>query len=186
MGVNANFVADFSTFLSAIQAADVALADFGKGADTVGTKLNNMVDKFSGRQIIQQANELVIAIDKVHGVTALTTNEQIKLNATLTEAIAKYNAIGETVPPEMQKLADATKAAATASKEAATNTSSWEATLTSWASAAVAAFSVNAIVQYVGKLGEGASALNTLSAQTHINIEDLQVLTAATASYGVS
>jgi len=186
MGVNANFVADFSTFLSAINAADVALADFGKGADTVGKKLNDMVDKFSGRQIIQQANELVIAIDKVHGVTALTTNEQIKLNATLQEAIAKYQAIGETVPPEMQKLADATKATATAAKEAQTNTSSWESTLTSWASAAAAAFSVNAIVQYIGKLVEGASALNTLSAQTHINVEDLQILTAATASYGVS
>jgi len=186
MGVNANFVAEFSTFLSAINAADVALADFGKGADTVGKKLNDMVDKFSGRQIIQQANELVIAIDKVHGVTALTTNEQIKLNATLQEAIAKYQAIGETVPPEMQKLADATKATATAAKEAQTNTSSWESTLTSWASAAAAAFSVNAIVQYIGKLVEGASALNTLSAQTHINVEDLQILTAATASYGVS
>ena len=91
MGVNANFVADFSTFLAAINAADVALADFGKGADTVSTKLNNMVDKWSGRALIQQANELVVAIDKVGGVTALTTNEQVKLNATLTEAIAKYH-----------------------------------------------------------------------------------------------
>src|SRR5580765_5030766 len=102
MGVNANVVADFSTFLSAIEAADVKLADFGKGADTVTPKLNNMVDKFSGRALIQQANELVVAIDKVGGATALTTSEQAKLNATLTEAIEKYHVIGEEVPPDMQ------------------------------------------------------------------------------------
>jgi hypothetical protein len=179
MGVNANFVADFSTFLAAINAADVALADFGKGADTVSTKLNNMVDKWSGRALIQQANELVVAIDKVGGVTALTTNEQVKLNATLTEAIAKYHAIGETVPADMQKLADQTK-------NAKGRTDEWVSTLTDLASAFGIAFSVDAIVKFVEQVVSSAQALQTLSQQTGINIDTLQTLTAATASYGVT
>jgi hypothetical protein len=178
VGVNANFVADFSTFLSALQAADVALADFGKGADTVGTKLNNMVDKFSGRQIIQQANELVVAIDKVGGATTLTANEQAKLNATLNEAIAKYQAIGEDVPPGMQKLADETK-------QASTDTTSWVGALESLAGAFGIAFSVGAVVNFGKELFADATALNTLSQQTRISVEDLQVLTAATADFGV-
>jgi hypothetical protein len=179
MGVNANFIADFSTFLSAINAADVAMADFGKGADTVATKLNNMVDKWSGRGIIQQANELVVAIDKVGGATALTTTEQAKLNATLTEAIAKYTAIGEKVPPDMQKLADQTKQVSTAQSDLL-------GTLQSLAGAFGIAFSVDALVGFGEKLFANAQALQTLSLQTRIGVEDLQVLTAATASYGVT
>jgi hypothetical protein len=186
MGVNANFSANFSTFQSAVDAAIVKLADFGKGAEKVETQLNNMVDKWSGRALIQQANEMVIAIEHVGGATALTTTEQVKLNAILTEAIAKYKALGAEVPPEMQKLADETKAAATATKEAQTNAGSMQATLTSLATTAAAAFSVQAISAYVGKLIDGASALNTLSIQTHINVEDLQILAAATSGYGVS
>jgi hypothetical protein len=179
MGVNANFVADFSTFLAAIDAADVKLADFGKGAETVATKLNNMVDKFSGRALIQQANELVVAIDKVGGSTALTASEQAKLNATLTEAIAKYKVIGEDVPPGMQKLADETKQVSTSQSELL-------GTLREVAGAFGVVFSIDALVNFGEKLFANAQAMQTLSLQTRINIEDLQTLTAATASYGVS
>lgn len=179
MGVNANFTAEFGSFLNAVAAADVALADFGKGAENVELKLNNMVDKWSGRALIQQANELVIAIDKVGGATALTTTEQGKLNATLNEAIAKYKAIGEEVPPEMQALADQT---AKVHKEH----TDWIGTLTSLAGAFGIAFSVERLVAWQGQLLANASALNTLSQQTKISIEDLGILTAATASYGVT
>lgn len=186
MGVNANFQADFTTFNNAVDLAIVKLADFGKGAADVEQKLNNMVDKWSGRALIQQASELVVAINKVGGATALTTTEQQKLNVVLQEALAKYKAMGETVPPEVQKLADTTKRLADEAKSASTATSSMVPSLGEMAAAAAAAFSVTAIVNWVGRLVDGASQLNTLSAQTRISVEELQVLTAATSSYGVS
>lgn len=186
MGVNANFQGDFTTFNNAVDTAIVKLADFSKGASDVEKKLNDMVDKWSGRALIQQVNELVVVINKVGGVTALTTTEQQKLNATLQEGLAKYKAMGETVPADLQKMADETKALATASKTAKDSTGSMLDSLMSLAGAFGVAFSVQAVVQFFEKVVEGAQAMQTLSQQTRINVETLQTLTAATASYGIT
>jgi hypothetical protein len=48
------------------------------------------------------------------------------------------------------------------------------------------AFSVDALVRFGQQLFADATALNTLSQQTRISIEDLQVLTAATVDFGVT
>ena len=179
MGVNADFHASFGSFLQALSEADKAVADFGGNAEEVGKKLDRMTDRWSGQKIVQDANALVKVVNDLGGATTLTEKEQSKLNASLTEAIAKYHAIGVEVPAEMQKLADETKGAAT-------TTTNWVSSLQELAGAFGIAFSVGAVVNFGKELFADASALNTLSQQTRISIEDLQLLTAATAGFGVT
>jgi hypothetical protein len=113
----ARFEADFSSFISAINSAQVAMVDMGKGADTVEARLNAMVDTFSGRELIQEASLMTIAIEKIGGVAALTGDELTTVGDKAAEAVDKLHALGTDVPEGLQKLADATKEATTAQQE---------------------------------------------------------------------
>jgi hypothetical protein len=108
MDITAKFVGDFSAFYDAVQQAETQLRGFETGAQNVEKQLNRMGDSFSGRTILQEATLATKAVEDIGGVTMLTANEQERLNGMLTEAIAKYAALGQTAPPEMQALADAT------------------------------------------------------------------------------
>jgi len=65
MAITATFKADFSSFLDAIDKAEIALVDFSKGASRVESSLNRMVDKFSGRKLIQDAMLMTAAIEEM-------------------------------------------------------------------------------------------------------------------------
>lgn len=67
------------------------------------------MDQFSGFKIIREATAAARAVEKIGGVAKLTAKEQENLNKVVTEAIAKYTALGGKVPPILQKIADATK-----------------------------------------------------------------------------
>jgi hypothetical protein len=135
VGVNADFRADFSTFIDAINQADLKLADMGKGAEKVEGQLNAMVDKFSGRALIQQASELTIAIDKLGGVSTLTAREIEVVGNKANEAVEKLHKLGYEVPQGLQALADATKQASTANTEYA---ASWVDVGAKWISSIAA------------------------------------------------
>jgi hypothetical protein len=135
VGVNADFRADFSTFIDAINQADLKLADMGKGAEKVEGQLNAMVDKFSGRALIQQASELTIAIDKLGGVSTLTAREIEVVGNKANEAVEKLHKLGYEVPKGLQDLADATKQASTANTEYA---ASWLDVGAKWVSSIAA------------------------------------------------
>lgn len=113
----ARFEADFSAFLTAIDAATLKMADMSKGANDVEKNLNAMVDTFSGRQLIQEASELTIAIDKIGGVSALTANELETVGNKANEAVEKMRALGYEIPAGLQNLADATRANVSASND---------------------------------------------------------------------
>jgi hypothetical protein len=103
--------ADFSSFYDAVQTADASLDTLEQGAAKAEIGLNKMVANFSGQKIIQQAQTAVEAVNRIGDVTDLTEKEQAKLNATLTDAIAKYAALGKEAPADMLALAEATKQA---------------------------------------------------------------------------
>ena len=67
------------------------------------------MDKFSGFAIIREATAAARAVEKIGGVAKLTAKEQEALNRTVTEAIAKYTAMGGKIPPILQRIADQTK-----------------------------------------------------------------------------
>src|SRR5436190_1723318 len=109
MAVNAKFIADFDSFYGAVQKADVELKGLETGAAKVEASLNRAADSFSGRKIIQDANLAAEAIQRIGGVSALTEAEQKKVNATVTEAIAKYAALGQQAPKSLIDIQAATK-----------------------------------------------------------------------------
>src|SRR5262245_51141710 len=101
MAVTAKFQADFDSFFAAVQKADVSLKGFESNAGRVEKSLNRMTDSFSGRKIIQDATLAAEAVERIGGATKLTEKEQEKLNAELTEALAKYKALGLEAPAKM-------------------------------------------------------------------------------------
>src|SRR5262245_2653605 len=67
-----------------------------------------MSESFAGKNIIQQANLAVEAVNRIGDATMLSEKEQKKLNDPLTEAIAKYNLLGKEAPADMVALQQAT------------------------------------------------------------------------------
>jgi hypothetical protein len=82
---------------SSVEATTAAVRKLGSGLD--------------GSKIIGQANNIVQAVDRVGGATALTDREAKRLNRTLTEATEKYQRMGQTAPKAMTDLAEATSKA---------------------------------------------------------------------------
>ncbi len=109
MPLQATFIADFSRWDKALADAQKGLKSFEVTGKGVQRQLENMAKSFSGVEIKKQAEIAVAAVKAVGGVTKLTEQEQRKLNATVTEAIAKYNALGQQAPADMIALAKATE-----------------------------------------------------------------------------
>src|SRR4030095_4215983 len=115
MAVNARFIADFQSFQNAVEKADITLKNIEADANKVGGALNRMVDNFSGRRLINDATLMTKAVQDVGGASALTQTEMARVNATVTEAIAKYTALGKVAPKSMTDLEVATHGANKAS-----------------------------------------------------------------------
>ena len=181
MAVNATFKADFSNFLQAIDQAEIALVDFGKGASTVEKQLNRMVDNFSGRKLIQEASLLTIAVEKAGGVAALTAKELQVVGAKANEAAEKMQKLGYEVPKGLQDLADATKKV----ESGMSGMSSAAASFVGNLAAMAAQFVISHALEFGKAILEDASTLKDLSRQTQISTDELQVLANAMADSGV-
>ena len=178
MALSATFTANFASFYDAVGKADKKLADFGAGADKVGTRLDRMTNQFSGVKVIQEASLMVKAIGGVEGVASLTEKEMARLGTTTSEAVEKMRKLGMTVPKDLQQVADATKQANTA-------TTDWLGTLTKMAGAVGIAFSVDAIVGFIGSVFDAASAVKDLSDQWGVSTTKVQQWTGAAKQSGV-
>src|SRR5688572_5413941 len=109
MALTGVFKADFAEFYTAVQKAEKHLTDFSAGADRAGARLNAMQDSFSGKKIIQDATLMSAAVERAGGASKLTATEMARVNTTVTEAIAKYAALGQSAPKSLTDLAEATK-----------------------------------------------------------------------------
>lgn len=113
MALTGTLLADFSSFNTAVQGAEVKLRDFDSGAGKVSASLSRMTDTFSGRKIIQDATLMAQVFQDLGGATAFTTTELARMSAVGAEAADKLRAMGKDVPPGIQAMADAaTKAEA--------------------------------------------------------------------------
>ena len=74
-------------------------------------EIKKLEEALSGKKVLADANNWVSAVQRIGGVTRLTSEEQRRLNGILTEAIAKYKALGQEAPRDMQRLLAATKSA---------------------------------------------------------------------------
>src|SRR3954469_9996226 len=116
MAITGKFLADFSDFHTEVQKAEVRFKAFQTSGKDAADQLTKTAVAFSGRQIINDATLAAAAIDKLGGVSKLTASEQTRANATVTEALEKYRALGQAAPAALQHLADATRSVETAAK----------------------------------------------------------------------
>jgi hypothetical protein len=94
------------------QAVRAASGNIGKSFDTLAghrARLNSLFESFSGDKVIRDAAEYAQAVRGVGGASALTAAEQARVNAVVTEAIAKYRLLGEKAPADLHALASATQ-----------------------------------------------------------------------------
>lgn len=97
------------------QTTTKAIGGLTKEVEKLTPQAERMVKSLGGERLLASANNLVAAVTRIGeagglagGVAKLTEAQQRRVNAQVTEAIAKYRALGQTAPPEMLALAQAT------------------------------------------------------------------------------
>lgn len=113
--INAQSAEFEKTFSKASQTAAQFEKQYGALASSVSAhqaRINKAFQSFSGDKIIAEANEYASAIARVGGAAKLTESEQRRVNASVTEAIAKYRALGQDAPAGLLALAKATQTVA--------------------------------------------------------------------------
>jgi len=175
----ATFVADFTKWNEALRNAQTSLKPLEVSAKGVQQQLQRMATSLSGATIIKQANIATEAVKAIGGATRLTESEQRKLNATVTEGIAKYRALGQKAPADMIALANATKQSQSAF-------GGISAALGPLKGLIAGTFAVGAITRLAGDALKFASDLNDLSAKTGISTKALQEFKFAGEQVGVT
>jgi len=178
----AKFEADFSSFLTAIDAAVFKLADLSKGSDKVQKQLDAMSDQFSGRALIQEASLMTIAVEKLGGVSKLTAAELETVGAKAAQAVEKMKALGYDVPAGLENLAKATQANA----QASSNWSTSLQTLTGVLGAFGIDASIRGVIQFGQAILETADKVQKMSDQTGISAENIQRMQYIASQTGTS
>jgi hypothetical protein len=109
VAVSAKFVADLSSFEDAIQRGVVRLRTFQDGISRVDKDLAKFGNQFSGTKVIADAQLAAKAVESIGGVSKLTANEQARLNSVVSEALAKYKALGLDAPKHLSDIEKATR-----------------------------------------------------------------------------
>lgn len=201
MPITGTLAADFGSFYDAVQQSEVVLRSFDADAGKVAGSLAKMADSFSGRKIIAEATQMAAIFDDVKTQGTFTTAELQRMGTVGAEAAAKLRAMGQDVPPGIQRIATAaTSVAATLDKIGAESGMQRVASDTREAAAAqetlgtqlgdvvkgfIAIQTARAAYNFASNILNEASALVDLSQQTHINIEDIQLLAGAMKEFGV-
>lgn len=179
MAVTAKFIADFSSFYDAVRKAELDINRLGFSVDKAGDKLHTMVDRFSGKRIVQEATLMAEAVERIGGVSKLTENELRQMGAKAQEAADKLRAMGKDVPVGIQNIAD---------KAAHLNKTSTDliGTLKTLAAGFGAAFSIQAIAGFVVKVVNAAGEINDMSAKLGISTSAVQGFGFAAEQTGAS
>lgn len=154
------------------------LAEGKSQIETTTAAMGKLAASFSGDKLIQAAQNVTAAVNQIGGASKLTEAEQARVNATLEKALEKYRVLGKEAPAGMQQLADDTRGADKAS-------GGLHDTVKNLVLSYVALSSVRAIYDYAKQLINEASALKDLSQQTHISVEEIQVLAGGMSEFGV-
>jgi len=203
MALSATFVADFSSFLAAVDKADAKLKTFEQDASKVNSTLSRFGNQFSGQKVIQDAVLMAKAIEEIGGVSKLTEDELKRVGVEIERAIEKMGKMGIEVPPQLQKLADSIKPieddlknVATQSDKAASAAttdaekmskgfsgvhsvtealgSQWGKLVSAFSASSLIDRAVGSVVDFGRAAVETASKLSDLSAKTGLSVEQLQ------------
>lgn len=167
MAITGKLIADFESFYGAVQKAEVSLRGFEGGAGKVETSLNKMANSLSGTRLIQDATIMSEAVERVGGVSKLTESELARVSAQAKEAAAKLTAMGQDVPPGIQKIA-------AAAKGAGSSLDSMKGFATAAAGAFGVAFSVDKVVAFGKHVFDTAGQIHDLASQLGISTDAVQ------------
>ena len=109
MAVKATFVADFSSFNSGVEKAEVRLRTFESGIGRIDKDLSRFGNQFSGVKLIQEATLMEKAIREIGGTSKLTQDELQRAGNAAKLAIDKMRALGIDVPKGLRDVAEAAK-----------------------------------------------------------------------------
>lgn len=108
MALTASLSLDIANFERGCQQAVAAMNLVPRASKTVNRDLTRLMESFSGQKIAVEAARMAEAVQRVGGASKLTEAEQRRVNATLTEALAKYKALGQEAPKALTDLHAAT------------------------------------------------------------------------------
>lgn len=184
----ATYDADFSTFRREVESAIVTMKAFEGEAENVAKTLSDMTNRFTGVAVIQQATLMAKAVEHVGGITKLTARELETLGNVSAEAVFKLQAWGQQVPENLARYAQHATTAAGATRElgeAASGVSTAMIAMGTFVGDAAQIVAQKAVQFVTGVLAQ-AQALRALSAETGINVEEIQVLSQMFRESGVS
>lgn len=98
-------IAEFSSFYEATDKATVKFRSFEEEGAKVEKRLNSIADGFSGRKVIQEAALVSEAIERIGGVSKLSTTEAAQGLSKLEAAMDKMLKTGQDIPVSMTKTA---------------------------------------------------------------------------------
>ena len=204
MPIKGTLTADFASFYDAVQKAEVSLKGFEASSAKVGAALNRMGDSLSGNKIHQEATLMAAAIEKsgaaaklvdssvkhmgdtTVGVSRLTVAEQGRVNATVTEALAKYKALGQEAPESLKKLSTELNKNADATKNVGTAASGANSLLSGMAKQLVGMFTIGAVVAFGREILAAGDAIQKMADQTGLSTEEVQKLQHIAGQSGTS
>jgi hypothetical protein len=180
MSMQAKMIADFAQFDYSCKQSVSELDKLMGKASTVGQSLDKMTASFSGAKVIQDANLMTEAVFRIGGASTLTAAEQAKVNRVVTEAIAKYAALGQTAPPAMIALAEATKRVEPPTRKAFDATKLLEGAL----GALGVSLSIGTITAYAGELLRLGDQIQKVADRTGLTTAEVQKLQYAAGQSG--
>jgi hypothetical protein len=105
MPIKATFVGDVTDLRRGTQQARDEFRKVGTEAEGAARKLKAAGSSFDGTKIEGAANRAITGIQKIGGVTRLTTQELTQFERKIQAAIDKFRVMGTEVPPAIQKVA---------------------------------------------------------------------------------
>lgn len=144
-----------------------------------------LTNEFLGDKQIAQANHLITAIRNVGGVEKLTASERARANATLTEAIQKYQALGQQAPKAMLETAAATRQAVQPTSILTTSMVALGSAIGTFA-ANLAQQALRSLVQFGREAFTTSSQLVDLRNKTGESLESLQRMQFVASQTGTS
>lgn len=184
-GPVAKFRADFSDFTRQVREGIRSVEELQQASGVSEAGIQKLTRAFSGERIIRDAREAATAVERIGGASRLTEAEQARVNRTVTEALAKYKALGVEAPADLRRLAEQTTVTANKTDQLTSSTSlSARATgaFTQSLGQLTAAFSlaslidraVSAVVSFGAQAFESAGQLVDLRNSTGLSLRLLQ------------
>jgi hypothetical protein len=116
MPYQATFTGNFEKLDKAVDDANEKMQAFEISTKGVQRQLQTMVSSLDGSKIVREATIAAAAVEKIGGATKLTEAETKRYNATISDAVAKMNALGQDAPEAWKKIAAETEKAAKATE----------------------------------------------------------------------